>query len=129
VCPRQRHRASEGIAAHRAVAAAADIEAEIRTVAGQETRAAHALERLGFRVLHVGPTISVVGREDLWTRFFNVQFAASTKNVDPLADASLSYRVPLSSRPRIPTRFKDLIAEVYFVEPPDYFEEGFSSDP
>lgn len=59
------------------------ISAEIEPIPNQVNQAASALQRLGFRILHIGPTISVQGPQSLWESTFHVSFEPRKKTVLP----------------------------------------------
>lgn len=99
----------------------APISAEVTPQPGQATRAARALQRLGFRILHIGITLSVQAPASLWRSVFGVSFTRQ-KRTDPLTGkplpALLKARIDAL---RIPTDLEDLIEAVAFVEPPEFF--------
>jgi hypothetical protein len=92
------------------------ISAEISAEEGQNRRAAAALQRLGFRILHVGSTISVSGPEELWHRTFAVSFRVAEHEVLP--GRVTRSRQP-DREPVIPAELDGLVAAVHFVVPPD----------
>lgn len=79
------------------------VSAEVTPRAGQARRAATALQELGFRVLHIGSTISVDAPESSWTRVFGVSFRAGV----PAGDVA------------VPETLRDLVIDVWVVPPPD----------
>lgn len=93
------------------------VSAEIEALPGQERRAAAALQRLGFRILHIGSTISTSGPAELWTENFGVSFTTANKEVGP--GHVTAWQRPTTDRPNIPADLRDLVAGVYFVEPPE----------
>lgn len=50
------------------------ISAEIEPMPNKANQAAIALQRMGFKVLHIGLTISVQGPQSLCESIFNVSF-------------------------------------------------------
>lgn len=82
-------------------------------------QAARALQQRGFRVLHVGGSISVEAPRAAWHDTFGVVFATRTKTVQPEIDRDVSYPRADPSTLRVPSELADLIADVAFVEPPD----------
>lgn len=97
------------------------ISAEVDPVSGQANQAALALQRLGFRVLHVGPTISVQAPESLWKSTFHVSFKPAKKTIGRDTETEVTYYKPSSEELQIPASVQNLVARVMFVEPPEYF--------
>lgn len=98
------------------------ISAEVQPSLNHATQAALALQRLGFRILHIGPTISVQGSEALWTSVFNVSFETRKKTALPRVEGSeVTYRKALTENLKIPTELQPLISGVMFVEPPEFY--------
>ncbi len=96
------------------------ISAEVEPTPNRANRAALALQRLGFRVLHIGTTISVEGPQPLWESLFNVSFKPRKKSVLPeIDDGEVTYQEASAGKMRFPTELEDLVAEVVFVEPPE----------
>lgn len=86
---------------------------------GHARRAAKALARRGFRVLHVGRSISVQAPRGTWETTFGVAFAPRTTAGQPeLARDATDLRAEPGSV-HVPTDLAELIADVAFVEPPD----------
>ena len=80
------------------------------------------LQQLGFRILHIGQTISVQGPQSLWHSTFGVSFEVRTKQTMPEVEASkVTYPKALTERMRIPEDLRELVASVSFVEPPELF--------
>lgn len=98
------------------------IAAEIQTVPNQTDAAARTLKELGFRVLHIGPTISTEGPKDLWESTFNLSFIMHTKeSTSEAGGGQVTYLKPRSNRIVVPPNLQHLIEEVMFAEPPDFF--------
>lgn len=97
------------------------ISAEIRPLPNQARHAALALQRLGFRILHIGPTISVQGPQSLWTSTFNVSFEPQKKTILAEVEGEVTYHRALVEDMRVPTELQDVVAEVMFVEPPEFY--------
>lgn len=98
------------------------IAAEIEPLPNRANQAALALQRLGFRILHIGPTISVQAHETLWASTFNVSFEPREKTVLPEVEgAEVTYQKAVTEDMRIPPELQNLIAEVMFVEPPELY--------
>lgn len=95
------------------------VNAEIVYRAGMKTDAARAMQQLGFHILDVGDTISVRAPPELWTSTFAVRFEQRTKQVTE--GVSDTYLTPLTDQMRTPNNLDELIADVLFVEPPEYF--------
>lgn len=97
------------------------VAAEIEPVPGRAQAAARALQRLGFRVLHIGATISVEGPTRLWTATFNVSFeprqATTVSELGP--DSMTTYQQ--AGAAIVPPQLDGLVHEVAFVRPPEFF--------
>lgn len=101
------------------------VSAEVAPAHNRATDAARALERLGLRVLHIGPTISVQGPASLWTSTFNVSFERRTRpGMREVEGSDLSYLRAQTEQMQIPPEMQDMIREVMFVEPPEFFSTG-----
>ena len=98
------------------------ISAEILPLPKQANQAALALQNLGFRILHIGQTISVEAPANVWQSTFNIEFIVQTKNVMPELEISdITYPEAVTVNMIIPPQLQDLIAEVMFVEPPELY--------
>lgn len=98
------------------------ISAEIEPVPNRATQAALALQRLGFRILHIGATISVEGAPALWTSTFSVTFEQRQKRlVGAIEGGGVTYQKALTEELRVPAELQDLIVAVAFVEPPEFY--------
>lgn len=75
------------------------VPAEVWPLPGQLQTAAAALQRLGFRALHLGTTISVDAPAAVWRQVFG--------------DSARTGQVS------IPATLQGLVNDVSFVEPPD----------
>lgn len=98
------------------------VAAEVVPTAGQAHSAAKALQQLGFRILHIGSTVSIQAPERVWKDTFRVSF---TKKRQPRLSispkSSTEYAVPDNDRVEIPGSLGELVAEVVFVRPPEFF--------
>jgi hypothetical protein len=98
------------------------ISAEVVPAPGQANRAALALQRLGFRVLHMGPTISVQGPQPLWSSVFDVSFKPRKKKaVAGVNGTEVSYQQAQKEKLRMPQELQSLIEDVMFAEPPEFY--------
>ncbi|MCA1612871.1 MAG: hypothetical protein LC800_01710 [Acidobacteria bacterium] len=98
------------------------VAAEIVPAAGQAHSAAKALQQLGFRVLHIGSTVSVQAPERVWKDTFNVSFTKKRQQRLAISPkSSTEYAVPVDDRVEIPSALGELVAEVIFVRPPEFF--------
>ncbi len=98
------------------------ISAEIKPFPNRANQAALVLQRLGLRILHIGPTISVQGPQSLWGTTFNVSFESRKKaGAAGVAGGEVSYQKALTEHMRIPPELQHLVEEVMFVEPPEFF--------
>ncbi len=97
------------------------IAGEIEPVPGRAQAAARALQRLGFRVLRAGSTISVDGPKRLWSETFDVSFeprqATTISELGPDGDVTYEHAAAV----RIPPQLESLVRDVAFVRPPEFF--------
>lgn len=82
-------------------------------------QAATALQRKGFRVLHVGGSISVTGPRERWASVFGVSFVTRTKTVQAQLGREASYLRAEPTSVQVPADLTDLVADVAFAEPPE----------
>ncbi len=85
------------------------VPGEVIPEPGRQRDAAAALQELGFRVLHVGSTISVDAPADRWTSVFGVTAPTGTP------DRRISDDLP------VPERLRGLVRAAYLVPPPQFF--------
>lgn len=98
------------------------VAAEIVPLPGQAQHAAKALQQLGFRVLRIDSHVSVEAPERLWTKVFKVSFKKKNKlRYSPSQSSSIEYGVPEEEAATIPGSLRELITEVIFVQPPEFF--------
>lgn len=99
------------------------ISAETKPKPNQANRAALVLQRLGFHILHIGPTVSVQGPQAAWESTFNVSFEAQKKTVVAGLEkgGEITYQRAMTDNMRIPTELQDLIDDIMFMEPPELF--------
>jgi hypothetical protein len=101
------------------------ISAEVVPAPNRVSDAARALERLGLRVLHIGPTISVRGPAAVWASTFNVSFERRTKpRMREVEGGEVSYLEARTEQMQIPPELHDVVREVMFAEPPEFFSTG-----
>ena len=101
---------------------AQSIPAEIVPVSGKVNAAALALQRLGFRIRHIGVTISVEGPEALWKSVFDVSFETRKKRVvSEIEGGDVTYRSAITEKMKIPADLEQSIADVAFMEPPGFY--------
>ena len=98
------------------------VAAEIKPLPNQARQAALALQRKGFQILHIGPTISVQGSQSLWESIFNVSFEPQKKTVlAELEKGEVTYPKAITKSLHIPVELKEMVEEVTFVEPPEFY--------
>lgn len=97
------------------------IAAEVAPMPGKARQAAQALQQQGFRVLHIGPTISVEARESVWRATFGCGFESVTRTVSGETGQAATYRRPAGDEVAIPEALHTVIRSVAFVEPPELF--------
>jgi hypothetical protein len=95
------------------------VSAEIEARPGQERRAAAVLQELGFRIHHIGSTISADGPAELWNQHFGVSFSVASKEIGHAHVTG--WLRPAPDALAIPTGLRDLVAGVSFVEPPELY--------
>lgn len=96
------------------------IAAEVLPTAAQHTTpAVTALQERGFRVLHVGMSISVQAPRRVWEETFGVVFTPHTTTVQAQLDRQVTYQRADPESVRVPADLQSLIADVAFAEPPD----------
>ena len=98
------------------------VAAEIEPLPSQSNQAALALQRLGFRILHIGSTISVQADRSLWESTFNVSFKEEKKTVMAEIESEVTYLRAITETQHIPEELKSLISELMFVEPPEFYQ-------
>ncbi|MDJ0694175.1 hypothetical protein [Mastigocoleus sp. MO_188.B34] len=98
------------------------ISAEIEPLPNQANKAALALQRLGFKILHIGSTISVQAPRSLWESTFNVSFQQEKKTVIAEIGSEVTYLRAVTDNLTIPEGLESLISEVMFVEPPEFYQ-------
>lgn len=97
-----------------------EVAAEVVPIDPQRTgQAAKALQQRGFRVLHVGGSVSVTGSRARWESVFGVSFTPSTKTVQPETGREATYLRAEAGSLRVPPDLADLVADVAFAEPPE----------
>lgn len=92
------------------------ISAEIEPFFSKGRNAATEMQKLGFKIFHVGETISVEGRKSLWKKIFKTKFVRKSK-VGPHG----IYFKAIEGSTEVPENLSDLISSVYFVEPPELY--------
>jgi hypothetical protein len=98
------------------------VAAEIVPLPEQAQSAAKALQQLGFRVLRIDSHVSVEAPERLWKKVFKVSFKRKNKRrFEASSSSSMEFGVPEEDSPTIPDSLRELIAEVIFVQPPEFF--------
>ena len=97
------------------------VSGEIEPHPNQAARAAKALQQLGFRILHIGPTISVQGPQRLWESTFSVRFEVKRKRTSAETGAEATYPQPQPDPVPVPAELQGLIRSVAIVEPPEWF--------
>ena len=100
-----------------------EISAEVVPVPEKAVQAAKALQKLGFKVFHVGShSISVRAPESVWSEVFPVRFEARDKRRSAgFESARVSYRRPVPEHVPVPTGLDELIQSIAFAEPPELF--------
>jgi hypothetical protein len=98
------------------------ISAEVEPRPGMAQAAAKALQDRGFRILHIGGTISVEAPQSLWEETFNVFFETHTKRrMAEVPESEITYQKAVIEAMHIPETLQELVAAVLFAEPPELF--------
>ena len=98
------------------------ISAEIVPNPGKKTIAAREMQGLGFRILLINDTITVQGRQSLWTSTFGVQFAQMKRPaLSGVIDGNEIYQKGIKQTLKIPLKLQNLVKDVMFIEPPELF--------
>ena len=96
--------------------------AEVEPQPSQVRQAASRLQHLGFRILHIGQTISVEGSRSLWESTFNISFESQKKKtMEEVPGSEVTYLRAPTSEMQIPSDLQEFIARVEFAEPPEFF--------
>ena len=97
-----------------------DIAAEVvPTDPRRAGQAAKALQQKGFRVLHVGGSVSVTGSRERWESVFGVAFASRTKTVQQQLGRQQTFLRAEPASVQVPEDLTDLVSDVAFAEPPE----------
>lgn len=98
------------------------LTAEVIPAAKKSTEAAMALQRVGFRVLSIGESITITGEKKLFEQFFGIKLLKLSKDILPgLPKPTETEFYKPETPPIIPKEFASLIRDVVFPEPPEYF--------
>lgn len=97
------------------------IAAEIRPADGKAEVAARELQHLGFRVHHVGDTVSVDADEALWSNVFGARFEDVDRKTGDGPLPAETFRRVVKGTLRIPPELRTFIDEVALIEPPEFF--------
>lgn len=98
------------------------ISAEIETKPGQHRKAAAALDKLGFKILYLGPTLSVEGSRLLFESTFQVSIEEMKRPSRPPRSGDLRPESAVSGITlRVPEKLAAYIEAVHIQEPPEFF--------
>jgi hypothetical protein len=95
------------------------IPAEVIPVNDKTYDAARAMAKLGFRILHIGKTISVSAPKKTWESLFGISFEFTTKRRSAESGGKISYWRPPEEDVPIPDDLKSSVSQVAFMPPPD----------
>lgn len=98
-----------------------NVAAEIVPQPHRAQSAAKALQELGFRVLRIDATISIQAPVQVWEDVFHVSFGQQRKDRLSTSPESSIEHADAPDQVQIPAPLSDLIAEVLFVQPPEFF--------
>ena len=98
------------------------LTAEIIPKPNKSQQAARALQKTGFRVLSISFSITIEGEPELFSEIFNVRLQKLSKDVLSLLPESVEKEFyKLEKAPTIPAEFEELIKDILFTEPPEYY--------
>lgn len=98
------------------------IAAEVTAQPGRAEEAARRLQQLGFRIHHVGITISVEAPEELWKKVFGMTFRRRRRRrVAALKASEATVKEPTRAAVTVPEALRDVIVDVAFVRPPELY--------
>ena len=100
------------------------VSAEIEPVPDHGTHAAAAMQNLGFRVLHIGTTVSVEGPRALWESEFKVRFEPAEATLIREVGQKARFLRANSESIHLPKQLDGLVSDVVFVEPPEFYAGG-----
>lgn len=98
------------------------ISGEITPCPHQAARTAKTLQQIGFRILHIGATISVQGAQRLWESTFSMRFHPESKRTSADIGAESLYPRPDHDPVAIPGQLQGLIESIAIAEPPEWFD-------
>ncbi len=81
-----------------------------------------ALQRQGFKIISIRETITIGGEREMFEKFFKMEMKRYSKDVLPgmPTPTEVEFYKPVTP-PAIPDKFRALIKEVLFPEPPEFF--------
>ncbi|MCW4049353.1 MAG: hypothetical protein NWE89_06400 [Candidatus Bathyarchaeota archaeon] len=98
------------------------ITAEVIPIIGKKNEAALALQREGFKILHIGQSVTIAGDKDLFEKTLQIKLTKTSKKIlRDLPEPAVTEYYQTKDQPSIPEKLKSLIKEIYFQEPPEFF--------
>src|SRR5262245_18831279 len=98
------------------------VEAEVIPVPGRASDAALRLQRLGFHVRHIGKTVSIAAPSSLWSEVFHITFVEDVvRRLPEVPQSDVNVLRPTGPVVQMPHDLADVIAEIVFPEPPQFF--------
>ena len=87
---------------------------------GEKNAVALVLQQQGFNIMSIGEVIIISGEKEIFEKIFKFKLGKHSKPVLSGIPSEIEFYKPLTP-PVIPDKFKYLIKEVLFPEPPEFF--------
>lgn len=87
---------------------------------GEKNAVALALQQQGFNVISIGEVIIISGEKEIFEKIFKFKLGKHSKAVLSGIPPEIEFYKPLTP-PVIPDKFRSLIKEILFPEPPEFF--------
>jgi hypothetical protein len=100
------------------------VPAEIISKPNQAHKAARVLQTMGFRILQIGPIISLQAPQALWESTFQITFLRKTKTLSKETGTETSFQEASKDSMKFPVELENIIEDVCFVKPPEFFSRN-----
>lgn len=98
------------------------ITAEVIYFPNKKNETAAILQKVGFRILSLGESITIGGDQNLYERTFKIKLLKKSKSTIPhLSNHTKTEFFKPEKHFVIPDAFKSLIKDLIFAEPPEFF--------